>query len=34
MLDVHAPHKPFESFREFLLHIFTITVGPVDSDAD
>jgi hypothetical protein len=27
MLDVHAPHKPFENFKEFLLHIFTITVG-------
>lgn len=27
MLDVHAPHKPIEGIREFLLHLFTITVG-------
>jgi hypothetical protein len=27
MLDVHAPHKPIEGIKEFLLHLFTITVG-------
>lgn len=27
MLDVHAPHKPMESTREFFFHLFTISVG-------
>lgn len=27
MLDVHPPHKPMHGFWEFLLHLFTITVG-------
>lgn len=27
MLDVHAPHSKIHGFGEFLLHIFTITVG-------
>jgi hypothetical protein len=27
MLDVHAPHKPIHGFWEFLIHLFTITVG-------
>jgi hypothetical protein len=27
MLDVHPPHKPLHGFWEFLLHLFTITVG-------
>jgi len=27
MLEVHAPHKPLHGFWEFLLHLFTISVG-------
>jgi hypothetical protein len=27
MLEVHAPHKPIHGFWEFLLHLFTISVG-------
>lgn len=27
MLDVHAPHHKLEGTREFLFHLFTITVG-------
>ena len=27
MLDVHLPHKPIHGFWEFLLHLFTISVG-------
>jgi hypothetical protein len=27
MLDVHAPHQRMEGFKDFLLHLFTITVG-------
>jgi hypothetical protein len=27
MLDVHLPERPIDSVREFLLHLFTITVG-------
>jgi hypothetical protein len=27
MLDVHLPHKGIRGFSEFLLHLFTITVG-------
>lgn len=27
MLDVHLPHKSLHGFREFFLHLFTITVG-------
>lgn len=27
MLDVHLPHKPLHGVWEFLLHLFTITVG-------
>lgn len=27
MLDVHAPHEKIHSIRDFLLHLFTITVG-------
>ncbi len=27
MLDVHMPHKPLHGFGEFLLHLFTISVG-------
>lgn len=27
MLDVHAPHKPIDNVREFLLHLLTITIG-------
>jgi hypothetical protein len=27
MLDVHAPEHPIHGVREFLLHLFTITVG-------
>ena len=27
MLDVHPPHEPVHSWREFLLHIATITIG-------
>jgi hypothetical protein len=26
-LDVHAPHEPIHSVRDFLLHLLTITVG-------
>jgi hypothetical protein len=26
-LDVHAPHEPIHSFKDFLLHLLTITVG-------
>lgn len=27
MLDVHLPHKGIRGFSEFLIHLFTITVG-------
>jgi len=27
MLDVHSPHEPVHGLRDFLLHIFTITIG-------
>lgn len=27
MLDVHAPHQKMEGFRDFLLHLLTITIG-------
>lgn len=27
MIDVHPPHRAIESFRDFLLHLLTITVG-------
>ena len=27
MLDVHAPHGRMEGFRDFLLHLLTITIG-------
>jgi hypothetical protein len=27
MLDVHAPHERMEGFRDFLLHLLTITIG-------
>jgi hypothetical protein len=27
MLDVHAPHERMHGFRDFLLHLFTITIG-------
>jgi uncharacterized membrane protein YccC len=27
MLDVHLPHKAIEGFREFFIHLFTITMG-------
>ena len=27
MLDVHAPHEKIHGFRDFLLHLLTITVG-------
>jgi hypothetical protein len=26
-LDVHPPHKPIESWREFFVHLITITIG-------
>jgi len=27
MLDVHAPHSRMEGFKDFLLHLLTITIG-------
>ncbi len=27
MLDVHSPHEPIHGWRDFLLHIATITIG-------
>lgn len=27
MLDVHAPHEPIHGYKDFFLHLFTITVG-------
>jgi len=27
MLDVHAPHESVHGWRDFLLHLFTITIG-------
>ena len=27
MLDVHPPHKAIHGTGEFLLHLFTITIG-------
>jgi hypothetical protein len=27
MLDVHAPHERMEGYKDFFLHLFTITVG-------
>jgi hypothetical protein len=29
MLDVHAPHESVHGWRDFLLHLFTITIGLV-----
>ncbi len=26
-MDVHAPHEPIHSWKDFLLHLFTITIG-------
>jgi len=26
-MEIHAPHKPISSVKEFFIHIFTITVG-------
>jgi hypothetical protein len=26
-MEIHAPHKPINSVKEFFIHIFTITVG-------
>jgi hypothetical protein len=30
MLDVHAPHERVHGFRDFLVHLFTITIGLAD----
>jgi hypothetical protein len=27
MLDVHSPHEPIIGWKDFLLHLFTITIG-------
>ena len=27
MLDIHLPHGKLEGFKDFFLHLFTITVG-------
>ena len=27
MLDVHAPHDKMHGFKDFLLHLATITIG-------
>ncbi len=27
MLDVHPPHEKIHGFRDFLLHLLTITIG-------
>ena len=27
MIEVHAPHEKMHGIKDFLLHIFTITVG-------
>ena len=27
MLDVHAPHTRMQGFKDFFLHLFTITIG-------
>jgi len=27
IMDVHAPHEPIHTFKDFLLHILTITIG-------
>jgi hypothetical protein len=27
MLDVHSPHEPIMGWKDFLLHLFTITIG-------
>jgi hypothetical protein len=27
VLDVHPPHEPIHGWRDFLLHLFTITIG-------
>ncbi len=27
MLDVHPPHQPVHGWRDFLIHLLTITVG-------
>ena len=27
MLDVHPPHEKMHGFKDFLLHLFTITIG-------
>ncbi len=26
-MEVHPPHQPIHTVRDFLLHIFTITIG-------
>jgi hypothetical protein len=26
-MEVHAPHEPIHSWRDFILHIVTITIG-------
>ncbi len=26
-MDVHAPHKPIHSIKEFLVHLLAITIG-------
>ncbi len=26
-MDVHAPHQPIHGFKDFLVHIVTITIG-------
>ena len=27
MLDVHPPHEKMHGFKDFLLHLLTITIG-------
>ena len=27
MIDVHAPHNRMEGFKDFFLHLITITIG-------
>ena len=27
MLDVHSPHEKMHGFKDFLLHLLTITIG-------
>ena len=26
-MDVHAPHEPIHTWRDFFIHLITITVG-------